>query len=190
MAMYKPPAFRNEVQESLIATIQAARLANFVTATPDGPLVTPLPLFIDEHEGERGVIYVIWRKPIHNGAHHHWASIGCFQGPDACITPSWYALKQETGKVVPTWNYFAVHAHGPVEFFEDTIRLLDVVRRLTELHEGDRSAPWAVADAPPDFIQAQLASDCRIANANYKARGYLVNMGSEIITGGSRGRKH
>ena len=79
-----------------------------------------------------------------------------FAGPDAYVTPSWYALKQETGKVVPTWNYVTVHASGPVEFFDDPARLLDVVTRLTNLHEGERAAPWAVADAPPEFIQAQL----------------------------------
>ena len=56
-----------------------------------------------------------------------------FMGPDAYVTPSWYATKRETGKVVPTWNYVAVHAYGPVEFFEDADRLLDVVTRLTNL---------------------------------------------------------
>ena len=55
-----------------------------------------------------------------------------FMGPDAYVTPSWYATKRETGKVVPTWNYVAVHAYGPVEFFEDADRLLEVVTRLTE----------------------------------------------------------
>ena len=58
--------------------------------------------------------------------------------------------------MVPTWNYVAVHAHGPIEFFEDADRLLEVVTRLTKLHEGERAAPWAVSDAPPDFIQSQL----------------------------------
>ena len=72
------------------------------------------------------------------------------------MTPSWYATKQETGKVVPTWNYIAVHAYGPVEFFQETERLLDAVTRLTNRHEGARAKPWAVSDAPADFIAAQL----------------------------------
>jgi transcriptional regulator len=72
------------------------------------------------------------------------------------VTPSWYATKHETGKVVPTWNYLAVHAYGPVEFFEDADRLLDIVTRLTDLHERPRVEPWAVTDAPADFIRAQL----------------------------------
>lgn len=155
--MYTPPAFRDEDKDSLLETIGAARLANFVTATADGPMVTPLPLFFDESEGEQGVIYghlakanPQWRIPPVGDA------VAVFMGPDAYITPAWYATKRETGKVVPTWNYVAVHVHGPVEFFEDADRLLDLVTRLTDLHEGERTGPWAVSDAPPEFVQAQL----------------------------------
>lgn len=155
--MYTPPAFRDDDKESLRATIRAARLANFVTATADGPLATPLPLFLDESEGEHGVIYghlakanPQWRVPPVGDA------LAIFMGPDAYVTPAWYATKQETGKVVPTWNYVTVHAHGPVEFFDDAARLLDIVSRLTDLHEGARTSPWAVSDAPADFVQSQL----------------------------------
>ena len=155
--MYTPPAFRDDDRERLRATIRAARLANFVTATADGPLVTPLPLFLDESEGEHGVIYghlakanPQWRvPPVGEG-------LAIFMGPDAYVTPAWYATKEETGKVVPTWNYVTVHAHGPVEFFHDADRLLDAVVRLTNLHEQLRAMPWEVSDAPADFIAAQL----------------------------------
>jgi transcriptional regulator len=77
-------------------------------------------------------------------------------GPDAYVTPSWYASKVEHGKVVPTWNYSAVHAYGPIEFFDDAERLLDIVTRLTALHEKARAKPWAVSDAPESFIKSQL----------------------------------
>jgi transcriptional regulator len=155
--MYTPPAFRDDDMESLRATIRAARLANFVTATADGLLATPLPLFLDESEGEHGVIHGHLAKanpqcrvpPLGDG-------LAIFTGPDAYVTPAWYATKQETGKVVPTWNYIAVHAYGPVEFFDNAGRLLEAVRRLTDLHERARASPWAVSDAPPDFVQAQL----------------------------------
>lgn len=155
--MYTPPAFRNDDKESLLATIHAARLANFITATADGPLATPLPLFLDTSEGEHGVIYGHLAK-----ANPQWQvppvgdALAIFMGPDAYVTPQWYATKQETGKVVPTWNYVAVHASGPVEFFDDPARLLEAVRRLTNLHEAGRGTPWAVTDAPKDFIEAQL----------------------------------
>jgi transcriptional regulator len=155
--MYTPPAFRDDDRESLRATIRAARLANLVTATADGPLVTPLPLFLDESEGEHGVIYghlakanPQWRvPPVGEG-------LAIFMGPDAYVTPAWYAAKAETGKVVLTWNYVAVHAHGPVEFFHDADRLLGAVMRLTNLHERSQATPWAVSDAPADFVAAQL----------------------------------
>lgn len=155
--MYTPPAFRDDDRDSIRATIRKARLANFITATPDGVLATPLPLYLDESEGEHGVLYGHLAKanpqcrqpPIGDG-------LAIFMGPDAYVTPSWYATKQETGKVVPTWNYVAVHAYGPVEFFDDPVRLLEAVTRLTGIHEGERAAPWAVSDAPADFIQAQL----------------------------------
>jgi transcriptional regulator len=160
--MYTPPAFRDDEKESLHATIRAARLANFITATVDGPIATPLSLFLDASEGEHGVIYghlakanPQWRMPPVGDA------LAIFMGPDAYVTPQWYATKQETGKVVPTWNYVAVNASGPVEFFDDPARLLEAVRRLTDLHEAGlhevgRGLPWAVTDAPPDFVEAQL----------------------------------
>ena len=155
--MYVPPAFRDDDLASLHATMRAARLCSFVTATAQGLVATPLPVLIDETEGEQGVLYghvaranPQWRVPPAGEA------MAIFMGPDAYVTPSWYATKRATGKVVPTWNYVAVHAYGPVEFFEDADRLLDIVTRLTVLHERPRAEPWAVTDAPADFIQAQL----------------------------------
>lgn len=155
--MYTPPAFRDDDRNSILTTIRDARLANFVTATEGGVLATPLPLFLDETEGEHGVLYGHLAKA---NPQCRTPALGdglaIFMGPDAYITPSWYETKQETGKVVPTWNYVAVHAYGPVEFFDDAARLLEAVTRLTNIHEGERQAPWAVSDAPPEFIQTQL----------------------------------
>jgi transcriptional regulator len=91
-----------------------------------------------------------WQTPVIGEA------LVTFAGPDAYVTPSWYAAKREHGKVVPTWNYLAVHAYGPIEFFHDTERLRESVTRLTSLHEGEREQPWAVADAPEAFIVSQL----------------------------------
>lgn len=155
--MYTPPAFIDDDRDSLHATMRAARLANLVTATAEGPQVTPLPLLLDASEGPHGTLYghlaranAQWRLPAIGEA------LAIFMGPDAYITPSWYQTKQETGKVVPTWNYVTVHAHGPVEFFDDPRRLLAAVTRLTNLHEGARPKPWEVSDAPEDYIAAQL----------------------------------
>lgn len=155
--MYIPPAFREDDVANLHAAMRAARLSSFVTATAEGLIATPLPMFLDEAEGPHGVLYAHLAR-----ANPQWkaAPIGeataLFMGPDAYVTPSWYVTKRETGKVVPTWNYLAVHAYGPVEFFEDADRLLDVVTRLTNCHERQRPEPWTVADAPEPFIRSQL----------------------------------
>lgn len=155
--MYVPPAFREDDAVVLFGIMRAVRLATFVTATDEGLLATPLPLFIDPQEGSRGVLYGHLARA--NGqwkSRPHGDALAIFMGADAYISPSWYAAKEEHGKVVPTWNYEAVHAYGPAEFFEDADRLLAVVRRLTDLHEGERATPWAVSDAPEGFIKAQL----------------------------------
>jgi transcriptional regulator len=81
-----------------------------------------------------------------------------FLGFDACITPSWYATKRETGKVVPTWNYVAIHAYGPLEFIDDSVHAREHVAHLTDRHEQGRPVPWKVSDAPEDFITNQLRS--------------------------------
>ncbi len=155
--MYVPPAFREDDPDTLGAMIREARLSNLVTATAEGLMSTPLPLFLDPSEGEHGTLYghvakanPQWRTPAIGEA------LAIFMGPDAYVTPSWYTSKAEHGKVVPTWNYAAAHAYGPAEFFEDAERLLQVVSRLTDLYERPRAEPWAVADAPEPFVQAQL----------------------------------
>jgi transcriptional regulator len=155
--MYNQPAFVVDDTAELYAMMRQCRLANFITATSEGPMATPLPMFLDETEGETGVLYAHlarpnpqWKAEVIGGG------LAVFMGPDAYVTPSWYASKAEHGKVVPTWNYTAVHARGRVEFFDDADRLLDVVSRLTNLHEASRKVPWHVADAPEAFIKAQL----------------------------------
>ena len=148
--MYIPPAFKDDDIENIRATIRGARLASLVTATAEGPVATPLPLFLDESEGEHGVLYghvaranPQWKLPPIGDA------LAIFNGPDAYVTPSWYATKQETGKVVPTWNYVAVHAYGPVEFFQEPERLLDAVTRLTNRHEGRAPSRGPSVTLPP-----------------------------------------
>ena len=155
--MYVPPAFREDNLPTLHATMRVARLASLVTATDEGLVATPLPLFLVPEEGPYGTLYghvaranPQWRLAPKGDA------MALFAGPDAYVSPAWYPSKQEHGKVVPTWNYLAVHAYGPAEFFEDTDHLLGVVTRLTDLHERPRAEPWAVTDAPEAFIRGQL----------------------------------
>ena len=110
--MYTPPAFVEDDPSALRQLIREARLSSLVTATAEGLIATPLPLILDENEGEHGVLYghvaranPQWRLPAAGEA------LVIFSGPDAYVSPSWYASKREHGKVVPTWNYVAVHAY-------------------------------------------------------------------------------
>ena len=99
-----------------------------------------------------------WPKPIpqwkdlRDGAE----AMLIFAGADAYVSPGFYPSKAEHGKVVPTWNYVAVHAYGRAETFSDGGRLLDIVSTLTDRHEAGRAQPWSVADAPADYIDGML----------------------------------
>ena len=155
--MYVPPAFAMADLADLHAAIRAARLAHLVTTGPAGLLSTPLPLLLDPAEGEFGTLYGHFARanpqatePVTGEA------LAIFAGPDAYVTPAFYPTKAETGRVVPTWNYVAVHAYGALEFFDDATRLHDIVTRLTDLHEAERAEPWRVTDAPAPFVDGLL----------------------------------
>ena len=154
--MYTPPAFREDDPAVVRRMIRETRLATLVTSTAEGMLATPLPLLLAD-EGEHGVLYghVSRGNPQWKTTPIGDALVLC-GGPEADVSPSWYASKQEHGKVVPTWNYVAIHAYGPVEFFDDESRLREVVSWLTDHHEASRVKPWRVTDAPEDYIRSQL----------------------------------
>ena len=155
--MYVPPHFAEERLDVLHGAIRRTGLANLVTVGPDGLLASPLPLLIDAADGELGTLHGHLAKANPQWRHTPAVdALAIFMGPDAYVSPSWYATKADTHKVVPTWNYITVHASGPITYYEDAAALLDVVTRLTERHEGDRAAPWAVSDAPAPFIASQL----------------------------------
>lgn len=154
--MYVPPHFREDHTDILHQFIRCTGLATLVTLTKDGLIASHVPMLLEPEPAPYGTLigHLAGPNPQARGAIGEALTI--FLGPDAYITPSWYETKRKTGKVVPTWNYAAVHAAGPISFFDDRPRLLDVVTRLTQRHESDRPAPWAVSDAPEDFIQSML----------------------------------
>lgn len=157
--LYQPPAFREERPEVLRGLIRSARLATLVSNGPDGvPDVTHLPLLLVEEEGAGDLVIGHFAR-----GNPHWRRLGAagravavFLGVEAYVSPNWYASKAEHGKVVPTWNYEAVHAEGPVEIVEDAERLHAFVSRLTEAREAAQPRPWSVADAPAPFVAGQL----------------------------------
>lgn len=156
--MYLPPHFKEERVPVLHEAIRTAALGTLVTMGADGLEASHVPMLLDPEPTPYGTL--VGHVSRANG---QWrtvdagvAALAIFLGPEAYVSPDWYATKRQTGKVVPTWNYVAVHAYGALRFFEDAERLLALVTRLTETHEAGRPAPWAVTDAPPAFIRAQL----------------------------------
>jgi len=156
--MYLPTQFKEDSVPAIHEAIRQARIGTLVTMGEDGMEASHVPMLVDPGPEPYGTLRghvskgnLQWRRVNANVP-----ALAMFLGPNTYITPNWYATKRQTGKVVPTWNYVAVHAYGTVRFFDDRAELLDLVTRLTATHEGGRPAPWAVSDAPPDFIQSQL----------------------------------
>jgi transcriptional regulator len=153
VAMYVPAAFAEDGVDELRAIIAAASLPILVSGVGDGLVATHLPLTLD---GDRLIGHfakgnVHWKR-FDSGVE----SLAIFVAVDGYVSPSWYATKAETGRVVPTWNYEAVHAYGRLEIVEAPADILAIVTKLTERYEGRRAKPWAVSDAPEDYIAAQL----------------------------------
>lgn len=154
--MYTPPAFREDRPDILHRLMAQARLAVLVSNGAGGvPDVTHLPLM---HSPAQGIIigHLARANPHWKALREAGRAIAIFQGAEGYISPSSYPSKAEHHRVVPTWNYEAVHAEGSVEIVEDAARLHEIVSSLTDLHEAGRAQPWRVTDAPEDFVQGQL----------------------------------
>ncbi|TBU84423.1 FMN-binding negative transcriptional regulator [Phytopseudomonas dryadis] len=156
--MYSPPAFRQDDVATLQREIGGCRLATLISHGPEGLQASHLPLLLRTDQGPLGTLYGHLAR-----ANPHWRALAAgaqvlvvFNGPEAYVSPSWYAQKAEHGKVVPTWNYIAVHAHGRAEVFDEPERLLQLLRDLTDHHESPRPQPWAVDDAPRDYLDGML----------------------------------
>jgi transcriptional regulator len=156
--MYVPPLFKEDRIDVLHAAIRQSGLATLVTLTADGLIASHVPMLLDTEPAPYGTLlgHVARPNPQARGAAPGVQALAIFQGPDAYITPSWYATKRDNAKVVPTWNYVAIHAYGPIEFFGDADRLRAIVTRLSERQETPRAEPWAVSDAPADYIEGML----------------------------------
>lgn len=168
--MYIPPKFALSDAEISVA-LHRGGFAQLVTHSGAGLLVTPLPLLYDPQR--HSLIGHVAR------ANPHWkaaggATVAIFTGPQAYISPAFYATKAETGKVVPTWNYDVLTVHGELVVHDDTAWLLDLVTRLTEHHEQARTDPWQVSDAPEPYIAGQLKGivgvEVRISSVEGKSK--------------------
>ena len=154
--MYNPPAFREDRPEILYGLIRSARLALLVSNGADGvPDITHLPLVLVEAEGVL-LGHVARANPHWQALRATGRAVAVFQGNEAYVSPNWYPSKAEHHRVVPTWNYEAVHAEGPVEVIEDAARLHAIVSVLTARQEAAQPRPWAVTEAPEAFVAGQL----------------------------------
>lgn len=156
--LYQPAAFREERPEVLHALIRAARLALLVSNGAEGvPDITHLPLLLDAAHGPQGTLYGHVAR-----ANPHWQklrdarAVAVFRGAEAYVSPNWYPAKAEHHRVVPTWNYEAVHVTGTVAVIEAPEELLTIVSRLSDTHEAKQPLPWQVREAPQDFLYTQL----------------------------------
>jgi transcriptional regulator len=157
---YLPQHFVETDPAALHALVRAHPLATWVVPHASGELlVNHIPLLLDADRGPHGTLvgHVARANPVWQ-ALSTAATVAVFQGPEAYISPSWYPGKPVHGKVVPTWNYAVVHAHGTARAFDDRAQLLALVTRLTARHEATQPQPWQVGDAPADYIDSMLAA--------------------------------
>ncbi len=162
--MYLPRHFALDDLDEVAAFVDSVGSADLVTVDERGrPHSTLVPVLWDRGSGDEGTGRY-GRLVAHAArANQQWSGVvdgqrvlAIVHGPQAYVSPSWYAAKAEHGRVVPTWNYSAVHLSGTVELVDDPESVLGIVTRLTARHEGARPAPWSVDDAPAAYVAGQL----------------------------------
>jgi transcriptional regulator len=151
--LYIPQYFEEKRPDVLARAIGDIQFALLVTALDGDYLATHLPMVLKHADGAFTLEAHVAR------ANEHWKTLGgkpvslaVFQGPQTYVSPSWYETKRQHGKVVPTWNYVVVHAHGPLQIVEDRDWLLAHLEDLVSANESRREQPWAISDAPAEFI--------------------------------------
>ncbi|MER2295860.1 MAG: FMN-binding negative transcriptional regulator [Pseudomonas sp.] len=156
--MYNSKPHQEHDIERLHQHMRDTRLAVLISHGDQGLMATHLPVLLDTDEGQFGTVYAHLAR-----ANRQWQDLAqgaeallVFPGADAYVSPSFYPSKAQNPKVVPTWNYLAVHAYGTAEVIHDAAPLLQIVSRLTDRHEQGRSQPWKVSDAPAGYLDGML----------------------------------
>jgi len=156
--MYVPAQFKEDRVPVLHDAIRKYGFGTLVTSSEQELEASHLPLLLDAEPAPLGTVlgHVARANPQWQRVKPDFQALAIFLGPNTYITPSWYPTKQQNGKVVPTWNYLAIHAYGTISFFDDPGALRAHVGRMTDTHEAPRAAPWAVSDAPADYVDQML----------------------------------
>jgi transcriptional regulator len=158
--MYTPEHFVQPRIETMHALMRARPLATLVTLTSGVLNANHIPLHLVNEPVPFGTLHghVARANPLWRDFAKDIEVLAIFHGPDSYITPSWYATKQETGKVVPTWNYAVVHAYGTLSIIDDAAWLRDRLEALTAHNEATFSKPWSVSDAPHDYTEKLITA--------------------------------
>jgi len=158
--MYLPKHFAETDIAVMHDLMRTHPFATLVTQGPDGLDANHIPLHLDASTGPNGTLrgHIARANPLATDATVNRKILVIFKGPDSYISPSGYATKAEHGKVVPTWNYVAVHAHGALRLIDDRDWLLAQLDTLTTEHESALPQPWSIDDAPADYIGKMLGA--------------------------------
>ena len=158
--MYCPAHFAESRPEALHALMREHPLATLVTMGEAGLNADHVPLILETATDGNAVLHghVARANPMWRTLRADVEALAIFHGPEAYITPSWYPTKHEHGKAVPTWNYAVVHARGLLRVIHDADWLRTQVGALTQTQESAFAEPWAVSDAPADYIEKMLAA--------------------------------
>ena len=161
--MYMPKHFEESRPERLHAFIAAHPLGLLITQDSRGLVANPIPFLLQAQRGAKGTLIghvaranPVWRDAA--GAAGVQQALVVFQGAQGYVSPGWYASKQVHGKVVPTWNYSTVQARGPLQVHDTPEAMRAVVHALTTHFEAGQRTPWAMADAPADYIETMLGA--------------------------------
>jgi len=196
--MYVPAHFAAS-DADIAALLDGSHVVDLISPTAAGLVATPLPMLLDG----KALLGHVARNNPHWQAATAGESMVIAHGPEAYVSPAWYASKREHGRVVPTWNYLTAHVYGELVVHDDVDWLRTLVTRLTERHEAGRPHPWAVTDAPARYIDGQLRAivgvELRIARIEAKAKlsqnrppadraGVIAGLGGHPIAGLIRDR--
>ena len=157
--MYLPAHFAETRPEPLHELIRNQPLGLLTTLSDAGLQANPMPFFLDaDPAGGPGILraHVARANPLWRETRTDVEALVVFQGPQAYVSPGWYPSKREHGKAVPTWNYVMVQARGTLRAIDDAVWVREFVTRLTTRHEATQARPWAVTDAPPDFLDTMV----------------------------------
>lgn len=190
--MYVPRHFAPPGDDAVHALLSSQGAADLVTWTPQGIKATLVPFVFDAGSGPNGslIAHLARNNDQWRSAAADTEALAIVRGPDAYITPAWYAAKREHGRVVPTWNYVTAHVYGTFVVHDDPAWTEYAVRRLTEKHESGRAQPWSVDDAPRPFIEGQLRAvvGVELAITRIEAKWKLSqNRGAADIDGVAEG---